>query len=177
MIYHPTALVSEQAKIGERTRIWAFTNIVAGAVVGEDCNICDHVFIEGGAVVGDRVTIKTHVSLWVGITLEDDVFVGPSVAFTNDFRPRSRKWPSDYPKTLVKKGASLGAGAVICPGLLIGQYALIAAGAVVTKDVPAYGLVRGNPGRLVGYVCECGASLTKEADSWVCLSCSKKINL
>jgi UDP-2-acetamido-3-amino-2,3-dideoxy-glucuronate N-acetyltransferase len=177
MTLHATALVSDQATVGARTRIWAFTNIVGDAVLGEDCNICDHVFIEGGSVIGNRVTIKTHVSIWKGITIEDDVFVGPSVVFTNDFRPRSRKWLTEYPATLIKRGASIGGGAVICPGLIIGEYALVAAGAVVTKNVPAHGLVRGNPARFVGYVCDCAGAVVQNEESWYCNVCSKKLNL
>lgn len=174
---HPTALISKQAKIGERTRVWAFVNVLGDAVIGDDCNICDHVFIESGAQVGNRVTIKTHVSLWNGVTLQDDVFVGPNAMFTNDFRPRSRRWPTEHPRLIVKRGASIGAGAVLCPGVTIGEYAMIAAGAVVTKDVPSHGLVRGNPARLAGYVCECAEPLVSQHNRWVCHSCQKSFLL
>jgi UDP-2-acetamido-3-amino-2,3-dideoxy-glucuronate N-acetyltransferase len=174
---HATALISEQATIGARTRVWAFTNITGDARIGSDCNICDHVFIEAGALIGDRVTIKTHVSVWTGITLEDDVFVGPGAIFTNDLRPRSRRWPGEHPRTLVRRGASIGAGAILCPGVTVGESALIAAGAVVTRDVPAYGLVRGNPARLVGYVCECAAPLVVDGGVGLCRECNKRFPL
>jgi acetyltransferase-like isoleucine patch superfamily enzyme len=165
---HPTALVGASAVVGARTRVWAFVNICDGATVGEDCNICDHVFIETGAHVGHRVTVKTHVSLWTGITLEDDVFVGPGVVFTNDFRPRSRRPPPELARTLVRRGASLGGGAVICPGLTIGEYALVGAGAVVTADVPPHALVLGNPGRVRGWVCTCGETLAVDGEETQC---------
>jgi acetyltransferase-like isoleucine patch superfamily enzyme len=165
---HPTALV-ESDQIGPRTRIWAFAHIMQGAVVGEDCNVCDHAFIESGAVVGNRVTIKNHVTVWDGVVLQDDVFVGPNAVFTNDKRPRSpragvaqsrysdRKWLS---KTIVEVGATIGANATILSGLTLGQYSMVGAGAVVTKNVPAYAVVLGNPARHAGWVSKTGASLS-----------------
>jgi acetyltransferase-like isoleucine patch superfamily enzyme len=148
---HPHALVESEV-IGKGTRVWAFAHILPGATVGSDCNICDHVFIENKVVIGDRVTIKSGVQLWDGITLEDDVFVGPNATFTNDPFPRSRQYPSEFPKTLVRKGASIGANATILPGLTIGQNAMVGAGAVVTRDVPPNAIVVGNPARITGYV-------------------------
>ncbi len=148
---HPEALV-ESGEIGARTRIWAFAHVLRGARVGADCNICDHTLIEGGATVGDRVTIKSGVQLWEGVTLEDDVFVGPNATFTNDPFPRSRKRPAEFTRTRVRRGASVGANATILPGVVIGPMAMIGAGAVVTRDVPARAIVVGNPGYVRGYV-------------------------
>ena len=148
---HPTALV-ESLAIGRGTRIWAFAHVLPGAVVGEDCNICDHVFIENDVCVGNRVTVKCGVQLWDGVTLEDDVFVGPNATFTNDRFPRSKQYPDAFARTLVKRGASIGANATLLPGITIGQNAMIGAGAVVTRDVPPNAIVTGNPGRITGYV-------------------------
>jgi UDP-2-acetamido-3-amino-2,3-dideoxy-glucuronate N-acetyltransferase len=147
---HPNALI-DSIHIGSNTRIWAFSHILPGAKIGEDCNICEAVFIENEVEVGNRVTIKNGVQIWDGITIEDDVFIGPNVTFSNDPFPRSKRHLSNYPKTIVRKGASLGANATILPGITIGQYAMIGAGAVVTKDVPPYAIVVGNPARIKGY--------------------------
>ena len=148
---HPTAIV-ETDQVGPRTRIWAFAHVLPTARIGADCNICDHTFIENGAVIGDRVTVKCYVQVGEGVTLEDDVFVGPNVGFTNDRFPRSRQWQAEYARTLVKRGASIGANASILPGLTIGAKAMIGAGAVVTRDVPPQAIVIGNPGFVKGYV-------------------------
>jgi UDP-2-acetamido-3-amino-2,3-dideoxy-glucuronate N-acetyltransferase len=148
---HPNALV-ETENVGRGTRIWAFAHVLPGAVIGEDCNLCDHTFIENDIVVGNRVTIKSGVQLWDGITLEDDVFVGPNATFTNDRFPRSKQYPEAFPRTVIRTGASVGANATILPGLTIGRYAMIGAGTVVTKDVPPYAIVVGNPARIIGYV-------------------------
>lgn len=148
---HPQGLC-ESDQVGARTRIWAFAHVLEGAQVGADCNICDGVFIEGGAVVGDRVTVKCGVQLWDGVELEDDVFVGPNATFTNDPMPRSRQWLPKYPRTTVRAGASVGANATILPGLEIGLGAMVGAGAVVTRSVPANAIVVGNPARIQGYV-------------------------
>jgi serine acetyltransferase/dTDP-4-dehydrorhamnose 3,5-epimerase-like enzyme len=120
--------------------------------VGEDVNICDYVFIENDVVIGDRVTIKCGVQLWDGLRVEDDVFVGPNVSFTNDPFPRSKRHLSEYPRTTLRRGASVGAGAILLPGLTVGTHAMVGAGAVVTHDVPPNAIVTGNPGRIVGYV-------------------------
>jgi len=141
----------ETESVGEGTRIWAFAHILPGAVIGRDANICEHVFIENDVTVGDRVTIKGGVQLWDGVTLEDDVFVGPNATFTNDLFPRSRRRPERFTPTVVKKGASIGANATILAGVTIGQYAMVGAGAVVTRDVPANAIVVGNPARIKGY--------------------------
>jgi len=141
----------ESSEVGDGTRIWAFAHVLEGARVGGDCNICDGVFVEGGAVVGDRVTVKCGVQLWDGVVLEDDVFVGPNATFTNDPLPRSRQWLDESPRTLVRKGASIGANATILPGLEIGTGAMVGAGAVVTRSVPPHAVVVGNPARIQGY--------------------------
>jgi acetyltransferase-like isoleucine patch superfamily enzyme len=148
---HPQALV-ESKTIGKGTRVWAFAHVLPKAVIGEDCNVCDHVFIENDVSVGSRVTIKCGVQLWDGVRLEDDVFVGPNVTFTNDPMPRSRQYLGKYPETFVRKGASIGANATILPGITIGQYAMVGAGSVVTRSVPPYAVVVGNPARIVRYV-------------------------
>jgi UDP-2-acetamido-3-amino-2,3-dideoxy-glucuronate N-acetyltransferase len=145
---HDAAIV-ETAEIGAGTRIWAFAHVKAGARLGADVNVCDFTYVEEGAVVGDRVTIKSGVYLWDGIQLDDDVFVGPNATFTNDPFPRSKVYVDEYPVTRVRRGASIGAGAVILPGLTIGEGAMVGAGAVVTRDVPAQVLVVGNPARVV----------------------------
>ena len=148
---HPLGLCETEA-IGAGTKIWAFAHVLKGAVLGKDCNICDHVFIEGNAVVGDRVTIKSGVQLWDNVTLEDDVFIGPNATFTNDLFPRSKQYPQEFAKTLVRHHASVGANATLLCGLTIGAYAMVGAGAVVTKDVPPNAIVAGNPARILGYV-------------------------
>ncbi len=157
---HKTALIGKKAKIGPKTKIWAFVNIQDGAVIGTHCNICDGCFIEKGAMIGNHVTIKNDVAVFEGITLEDDVFCGANVAFINDRYPRShRKDPWVLEKTTVKKGATIGANATILCGVTIGEYAVIGAGSVVTKDVAPFVIVLGNPARPKGYVCRCGRKL------------------
>jgi len=148
---HPQAIV-ESPKIGDNTRVWAFAHILPGAQIGRDCNICDHVFIENDVAVGNRVTIKSGVQLWDGVILEDDVFIGPNATFTNDLFPRSKRYPEQFEKTIVHQGASIGANSTMLAGVKIGRYAMVAAGAVVTRDVPLNAIVRGNPARVTGYV-------------------------
>lgn len=139
----------ESPNIGKGSRIWAFTHILPDAKIGADCNVCDHVFIENDVSIGDRVTIKCGVQLWDGITIEDDVFIGPNATFTNDVYPRSKIYPKSFDRTVVGKGASLGANCTILPGLVIGENAMVGAGAVVTRSVPANATVVGNPARIV----------------------------
>jgi acetyltransferase-like isoleucine patch superfamily enzyme len=146
---HESAFVDEPSTIGEGTRIWHYVVVLPGAVIGRDGNICSHCFIENKVVVGDRVTVKCGVQLWDGVTLEDDVFVGPNVTFTNDLQPRSRNAAAKLLPTLVRKGASIGANSTILPGITIGEGAMVGAGAVVTKDVPPGVTVVGNPARVV----------------------------
>jgi len=148
---HPKG-ICESDHVGSGTRIWAFAHVLPKAVIGADCNICDHVFIENDVVIGDRTTVKCGVQLWDGIRLEDDVFIGPNVTFTNDRFPRSKVHQSLVPQTVVRRGASLGANCTVLPGLRIGQHAMVGAGSVVTHDVPPYAIVMGNPARIEGYV-------------------------
>lgn len=147
---HEKALC-ETSAVGAGTKIWPFCQVLQGARIGRECNISAGVFIENDVKIGDRVTIKSGTQLWDGIELEDDVFIGPNVAFTNDPFPRSKKYPSRFSRTFVRHGASVGAGAVILPGLTIGRSAMVGAGSVVTASVPDFAKVFGNPARIVGY--------------------------
>lgn len=150
---HPNALCEAAAdRIGEGTRIWAFAHVLPNARLGVDCNICDGVFIENDVVVGDRVTVKCGVQLWDGLVVEDDVFIGPNATFTNDLFPRSKRYPQEFPRTLLRKGCSVGANATILAGVEIGEGAMVGAGAVVTRSVPPNAIVVGNPARVTGYV-------------------------
>ncbi len=187
---HSMALV-ETEEIGEGTAVWAFAHVMRGAQVGRACNIGDHVFIESGAVIGNNVTVKNGNLIWEGVTLEDGVFVGPGVIFTNDLYPRSPRLALAHDRysrkenwlvpTLVRQGASLGAGAVVVAGVTIGEYALIAAGAVVTKDVSPFALMRGNPARMAGWVCPCGQSRSAqfkfEAEQATCDVCGVQFRM
>lgn len=156
---HPNAIV-ENDEVGPGTRIYAFVHILRGAVIGADCNINDHCFIEHDVVLGDRVTVKCGNYLWDGVRVEDDVFLGPNVVFTNDLNPRSKQYPRAFEKIRINKGASVGANSVLRGGITIGRYAFIGMGSVVLNDVPDHGLVYGNPARLQGYVCRCGNRLS-----------------
>lgn len=158
---HSHALVEQGAQIGPKTRIWAFSHVLPGARIGADCNICDQVFIENDVVIGDRVTIKCGVQLWDGIRIEDDVFIGPNATFTNDILPRSKQYPVRFLVTVLSRGASIGANATILPGRQIGAWAMVGAGSVVTRDVPGFALVTGNPARFKSWVCRCGKKVEK----------------
>jgi len=142
----------ESDKIGEGTRVWAFAHVLPGARLGSECNVCDNVFIENDVLIGNRVTLKCGVQVWDGITIEDDVFIGPNVTFTNDIFPRSKVYPTNFARTIIRKGASLGANSTILPGLTIGTNAMIGAGAVVTRSIPPNAIVVGNPAKIIGYV-------------------------
>jgi UDP-2-acetamido-3-amino-2,3-dideoxy-glucuronate N-acetyltransferase len=179
---HPFGLC-ESETVGEGTRIWAFAHVMKGAVVGKNCNIGEGVFVESGAVLGDRVTVKNQCLIWDGVHLGDDVFVGPGVIFTNDRNPRSPRMPEVAARyqstenwleaTHVEHGASLGAAAVILPGIRLGEYAMIAAAALVTRDVLPHQLVRGQPAKPAGWVCVCGTKLVpgSDKDGLVCPGC------
>lgn len=168
---HPAGLC-ESDRVGPGTRVWAFAHVLPGAVVGRDCNICDAAFVEDGAVLGDRVTVKNATLVFRGVTCEDEVFLGPNVLFTNDLRPRAavRKRADELVPTLVRRGASLGAGTVVVCGVEIGAYAFAAAGSVVTTDVPAHAFVAGNPARIRGWVCRCGDRLNPDLQCAGCRS-------
>lgn len=147
---HPLAAV-DSASIGEGTKVWQFVVILKGAQIGKNCNICAQTLIEGDVVVGDRVTLKSGVQLWAGTRIADDVFIGPNATFTNDPYPRSRKYPERFAGITIKRNASIGANATLLPGITIGEYAMVGAGAVVTKDVPANAVVMGNPAKIIRY--------------------------
>jgi acetyltransferase-like isoleucine patch superfamily enzyme len=174
---HSHALVEPGAIIGAGTRIWAFTHVLGRARVGADCNICDHVFIENDVSLGDRVTIKCGVQLWDGLRIADDVFIGPCAVFTNDLTPRSKQYPKAFLKTVLSKGASIGANATVLPGLTIGEWAMVGAAAVVTRDVPAYALVVGNPARFVSWICPCGLKLKTNQQPVIRCGCGKQYRL
>ncbi len=157
---HETAVIDPGATIGEGTKIWHFSHIMPGAVIGRNCNLGQNVFVADGVVLGDNVKVQNNVSIYTGVTCEDDVFLGPSMVFTNVYNPRSavnRK--NEYMPTHVGKGATIGANATIVCGVSIGTYAFIGAGALVRKDVPPYALVAGNPGKQIGWMSKYGERL------------------
>jgi acetyltransferase-like isoleucine patch superfamily enzyme len=166
----------ESDDVGAGTRVWAFAHVLKGAVVGKGCNLGDHTYVEDGAVLGNNVTIKNGVQVWHGVTLEDDVFVGPNATFTNDLRPRAfmKKDASELDTTLVRRGATIGANATIICRTVLGEESFVAAGAVVTRDVPAHALVAGNPARRIAWACTCGESLP---DSLACGACGRRFEL
>lgn len=159
-VAHESSYIDEGCVIGAGTRIWHFCHVMANATIGARCNIGQNVVVSPGVVIGDNVKIQNNVSLYTGVMLEDDVFCGPSMVFTNVVNPRSHVSRKDeYRPTLVKQGASLGANCTVVCGHTIGRYAFIGAGAVVTRDVPDHALVVGNPGRVAGWMCQCGMKL------------------
>ena len=162
---HESSYVDEPCEIGEGTRIWHFSHIMSGSKIGRRCNIGQNVVISPHVRIGDNVKIQNNVSVYTGVELEDDVFCGPSMVFTNVTNPRSHVSRKDeYRSTLVKRGASIGANATVVCGHTIGNYAFIGAGAVVTRDVPDYAIIVGNPGRVVGWMCQCGVKLDLSPD-------------
>ncbi len=172
---HPTAVIDEGVEIGEGTKIWHFTHIMTGAKIGKNCVLGQNVFIGRNVRIGDGVKIQNNVSVYEGVELEDYVFCGPSMVFTNVLNPRSEiERKSEFRRTLVKRGATLGANCTIICGVTIGRYAFVGAGAVVTKDVPDYALVVGVPARIVGWVCECGERLAFVQDRATCAICGKR---
>lgn len=168
---HESAHVSEDARIGEGTKIWVNVQIREGADIGKSCIISKDVYIDHGVSIGEFSKIQNGVSVYSGVTIEDGVFVGPNVAFTNDYFPRAKNAEWEIRPTLIKSGASLGANSTIVCGHTVGEYAMVGAGSVVTKDVAPYALVVGNPARAIGRVCECG----QRADDGVCPKCGFRL--
>lgn len=174
MQIHPTADV-QSTKIGSGTFIWQFSIVLPGATIGENCNVNAHCFIENDVTIGNNVTVKCGVYIWDGITVEDNVHIGPAVTFTNDLYPRS-KHEFELTRTVLKKGSSIGANATIIAGITIGEYAMIGAGSVVTRNVPNNTLWFGNPARQKGYVCNCGNKLDESLHCSQCNSDYKIVN-
>jgi UDP-2-acetamido-3-amino-2,3-dideoxy-glucuronate N-acetyltransferase len=172
---HPTAILEHPTSIGAGTKIWHFSHVMPGARIGARCSLGQNSFVSSGAVIGNGCKIQNNVSIYDAVVLEDDVFVGPSAVFTNVVTPRAFvKRKQQYATTRIGRGASIGANATIVCGLAVGDYALVGAGAVVTADVPAYGLVLGVPARQAGWVCRCGRPLIETAGRWRCPECGSE---
>lgn len=174
-LIHETAIVDEGADIGPGTRVWHFAHVMGSARIGRDCSLGQNVFVGANVVLGDNVKVQNNVSIYDGVTIEDDVFLGPSMVFTNVINPRSavsRK--ADYLPTLVRRGASIGANVTVVCGTTLGEFAFVGAGAVVTRDVPDYALVVGNPARVAGWMCVCGEKLDLETrEAATCPACGR----
>jgi acetyltransferase-like isoleucine patch superfamily enzyme len=180
---HPLAVVDEGANIGKGTRIWHFVHVRGTATIGKNCNIGKDVYVDADVIIGSNVKIQNGVSVYKGVTIEDDVFCGPHMTFTNDMYPRAFGDSWDICDTRVKKGASIGAHATIICNTTLGEYCMVGIGSVVTKDVPPHGLVVGNPARLIGYVCKCGQPLKNEVSkdeksiTMRCSACGTEIKI
>lgn len=173
---HPSACIDDGASIGDGTKIWHYSHVMPGAVIGKHCSLGQNVFVANRVKIGDSVKIQNNVSLYEGVVLEDYVFCGPSMVFTNVKIPRSeypRNTAADYLVTCVQRGASIGANATIVCGVTVGHHAFVGAGAVATKDVPPYALLVGVPGRIVGFACECGPKLRFDGERACCADCGK----
>ncbi|EOS54334.1 MULTISPECIES: acyltransferase [Paenibacillus] len=174
---HPTAVIDEGAVIGENTKVWHFSHISSGSEIGHSCSLGQNVFVAPRVTIGNGVKIQNNVSVYEGVILEDYVFCGPSMVFTNVRTPRSafpRNTSSDYRPTRVRRGASIGANATIVCGVEIGEWAFVAAGAVVNRDVPPYAIVAGVPARQMGWVCECGITLAFSGLKAICQECGRE---
>lgn len=170
---HPTAEVSEQANIGDGTKIWNLAQVRENCTIGENCIISKNVYIDTQVVIGNRVKVQNNVNVYHGVTVEDDVFLGPSMTFTNDFYPRAFNLDWEITHTHIKKGASLGANVTVVCGNTVGEYAMVGSGSVITKDVPDYALMVGNPAKQIGWVCKCGQKLD---DNYLCQTCKIRYN-
>jgi acetyltransferase-like isoleucine patch superfamily enzyme len=168
---HPLSDVKSE-QIGLGTKIWQYVIILEKAKIGNNCNINAHCFLENDVELGNNVTVKCGVYIWNGLRIEDDVFIGPNVTFTNDIYPRSKKYPSSYPKTIISKGASIGANSTLLCGISVGKYSLIGAGSVVTKDIMPYSICYGNPCTFKGYICACGTPLLGGDEIFTCKKCN-----
>lgn len=172
VVIHPTATIDDGCAIGAGTRVWHYSHVMSGARIGEGCSLGQNVFVARDVVVGNNAKIQNNVSLYEGVELEDDVFCGPSMVFTNVINPRSHvSRKHEYQKTLVRRGATIGANATVLCGHTIGRFAFVGAGAVVTRDVPDYALVVGNPGRIAGWMCDCGIKLVAGATPPAAVRC------
>jgi UDP-2-acetamido-3-amino-2,3-dideoxy-glucuronate N-acetyltransferase len=166
---HESSYIDDGAQIGDHTRIWHFCHIMPGATIGRECSLGQNVFVATGVTVGNNVKIQNNVSLYTGVTVEDDVFLGPSMVFTNVINPRSHVIRKDeYRQTTIERGATIGANATVVCGVRLGRYCFVGAGAVVTRDVPAYALVYGSPARQQGWMCRCGVGLHFEGAAAAC---------
>lgn len=175
---HSSAIIDQGAEIGEDTKIWHFSHVCSNAVIGKRCSLGQNVFIANNVTIGNNVKIQNNVSVYDSVTIEDDVFCGPSMVFTNVINPRSHIVRKDqYRPTLVRRGATIGANATIICGVTIGEYAFIAAGGVVNRDVLAYALLAGVPARQIGWVCQCGVKLEFYEDYSKCNDCGKNYQL